>query len=1122
MPPVPEKISIKHLQNITKAAKSLCDGNFMYETCMRFSAESEPAVKASKKKAKIIAENERRKAEEKRKADNLWLGNFFTNYQRLRSLREKRLMVESIKVNNEYINKRLRLLKIELYADLWNVEAKAEIPNEYKLVPLYMECINFIHSYNKEITKEESLFVLNHLVNANFAATAQELIEKFHLPTDQPVGNSKPCDIDLYFQLKYTGEFLKRSLGTKPDKRVPFDPDAWQVKLLDAVDANKSVVISAPTSSGKTFICYYVVEKILKENISTKSGGIIPVVDSKNLPFKVNSTIKTVVFCLPTKALANQVSADIYARFRPQKNMNLQGTLMQDRSSEPFNCQVLITIPSMLEIVLNNNIGQISYIVIDEVHKINDEQLGLPIERVIHQATCPILLLSATIGNVNSFYEWFRLVENSKGRMCELVIHKERYCETRTYVYNRKDEKSITLGVFEDVVTKGKLIPLNCMFAYTHSHLKDFGFGDDLQFLPEELLNIYYYIYMVLPEKNKRLIKKLAPRKFFTSNIISKSDVKKYERHLLGTFQDWVQHQILSETEVKQVYDLLTEEAADAFEADYGEKYVTEILFDLTNNLSESDLLPAIVFNTDRDKVTEYARSLYKKIQQLDRVTQLDKTQERLRKDQKRQRDAKPGKDAWIEESQAEIYEEEIQRFNYLSDSKLTEYEVRMELKDAPSYILEMALRGIGLHHDALGRKVKSAMEILFRKKHIRILFATETLALGINMPCRTVVFLGDSLELDPMNYKQMSGRAGRRGFDTLGNVVFVGIPKNRVQNLLVSMLPQVKGAYPFSNTSLINFKIEKSLIRNSLMEINTKNSTIIEDLKNISIKSDNRKGLDNRKELDKEVMDNGKEVDNYNRKEVDKEAMNKEVENTRQEVMDKEVMNNGKELDKEVMDKEVMNNMIPSIDGNSLIQFQKSTYSFMYPSNWLYDLFITNRTADPGIFLFCLLLDKQLVSFEEKQFILLISHLFETIPSIDAKISLNKLDGMTYAFIQRVNEQYKKDLERVVYKDRPMLRALSRISNYPLHLINSLLYFVDVPKNSYIYDFYFHGSAARAKNVNMINGGELWKRLFNINVLLMNLLKVLEKNFGVDDERYKLLKVIYERFEEKYKAIFA
>src|SRR3989440_9596850 len=55
--------------------------------------------------------------------------------------------------------------------------------------------------------------------------------------------------------------------------------------------------------------------------------------------------------------------------------------------------------------------------------------------------------------------------------------------------------------------------------------------------------------------------------------------------------------------------------------------------------------------------------------------------------------------------------------------------------------------------------------ELKYQLRYLRVIIATGTLALGINMPCKTTVFAGDSISLTALQYRQMSGRSGRRGF---------------------------------------------------------------------------------------------------------------------------------------------------------------------------------------------------------------------------------------------------------------------------------------------------------------------------------------------------------------------
>ncbi|GAU90785.1 hypothetical protein RvY_03155 [Ramazzottius varieornatus] len=94
-------------------------------------------------------------------------------------------------------------------------------------------------------------------------------------------------------------------------------------------------------------------------------------------------------------------------------------------------------------------------------------------------------------------------------------------------------------------------------------------------------------------------------------------------------------------------------------------------------------------------------------------------------------------------------------------------------------YYLE---RGVGIHHSGILPILKQAAEMLFQEVVVKIFFATERFAMGVNMLARTVVFDSinkhDGLEfrdLRPREYIQMSGRAGRRGLDKTGNVIILG-----------------------------------------------------------------------------------------------------------------------------------------------------------------------------------------------------------------------------------------------------------------------------------------------------------------------------------------------------------
>ena len=92
---------------------------------------------------------------------------------------------------------------------------------------------------------------------------------------------------------------------------------------------------------------------------------------------------------------------------------------------------------------------------------------------------------------------------------------------------------------------------------------------------------------------------------------------------------------------------------------------------------------------------------------------------------------------------------------------------------------LDGVMRGVAAHHAGLLPIFKETIEELFRRKLLKVVFATETLALGINMPARTVVieklekFNGESrVPITAGEYTQLTGRAGRRGIDDEGHSV--------------------------------------------------------------------------------------------------------------------------------------------------------------------------------------------------------------------------------------------------------------------------------------------------------------------------------------------------------------
>uniref|UniRef100_A0A6C0KQ18 Helicase n=1 Tax=viral metagenome TaxID=1070528 RepID=A0A6C0KQ18_9ZZZZ len=157
---------------------------------------------------------------------------------------------------------------------------------------------------------------------------------------------------------------------------------------------------------------------------------------------------------------------------------------------------------------------------------------------------------------------------------------------------------------------------------------------------------------------------------------------------------------------------------------------------------------------------------------------------------------------------------------------KLPNYQEYLNL---PEYlnIVSLLEKGVAIHHAGIMPILREMVELLFAKGYIKLLFATETFAVGINMPTKTVLFT-DANKFDGTSprilysheYTQMAGRAGRRGIDTVGHVIHLtNLFRNTDQ---IAMKTMMKGK-PQSLTS--KFKISYNLILN-LIDIGEKDYT--------------------------------------------------------------------------------------------------------------------------------------------------------------------------------------------------------------------------------------------------------------------------------------------------------
>ena len=146
---------------------------------------------------------------------------------------------------------------------------------------------------------------------------------------------------------------------------------------------------------------------------------------------------------------------------------------------------------------------------------------------------------------------------------------------------------------------------------------------------------------------------------------------------------------------------------------------------------------------------------------------------------------------------------------NYEEYLRLPEYEILVKLLE----------KGIGIHHSGMIPILREIVELFISQKQIQLLFATESFAIGLDCPIKTAFFVGlnkfdgtNERILHSHEYTQMAGRAGRRGIDTIGNVIHC----NNLFSLPTQMeYEAMMGGKPQNLVS--KFRISYSLVLNLL-----------------------------------------------------------------------------------------------------------------------------------------------------------------------------------------------------------------------------------------------------------------------------------------------------------------
>ena len=180
----------------------------------------------------------------------------------------------------------------------------------------------------------------------------------------------------------------------------------------------------------------------------------------------------------------------------------------------------------------------------------------------------------------------------------------------------------------------------------------------------------------------------------------------------------------------------------------YNRCYASKIMNPFLENLRDHNLVPALFFVFSRKECEKLAKSVHISLVSSEEASEIDK-----------------------------IFNYEMRNHKDIYGSSSQYMEVH-----------KLLLKGVVYHHSGLIPLLKEVIEVLFEKGLVKVLFATETFAVGVNMPTKTVIFPkltkysnGNFRNLRTDEYLQMAGRAGRRGLDKFGVVII--LPTDELMN---------------------------------------------------------------------------------------------------------------------------------------------------------------------------------------------------------------------------------------------------------------------------------------------------------------------------------------------------
>ena len=500
--------------------------------------------------------------------------------------------------------------------------------------------------------------------------------------------------------------------------RYPFSIDDFQLEAIAHLAADRSVMVAAPTGTGKTLVAEYAI-------------------------WRAQQRGQRVIYTTPLKALSNQKYRDL----RTIYGFNTVGLVTGDIVEHSTASIVIMTTEvyrNMLleeggdrfargENVIPSSLADVGYIIFDELHYLSDIGRGPVWEEAIICSPPNVRLvgLSATVSNAADLADWISGVH----RPISLVVHEERAVPLEHY-YFLDNKLHLVQDADGNRVERFPNVGGEARMASLMKRGRTYTFGGDEE---DEAWEEEEW------ERKSKKRKTSAKETLESEGSVSSS----------------------TSTKANKDQGPKSKPPAERRAPEPGE---------VLTALRDADLLPCLYFLPGRKVVEEAAASA---------SLHLFTT---------------PEEEALIKE-EVGVWLEHLPK----EDRNLQQVHA----------LAEILPRGLAFHHAGLLPGLKVLVETLFARGHLRAVFATDTLALGINMPARAVVvgslskFDGQEMRLlTPNEYRQLTGRAGRRGMDVRGAAVIPYSPwepfEDSFQRITGELLP-VTSSFVIRYNSVLN-----------------------------------------------------------------------------------------------------------------------------------------------------------------------------------------------------------------------------------------------------------------------------------------------------------------------------